>query len=152
MYDTSRNVWHQTWVTSRGVLLEIEGRFENGEMVLSEKNQKGEIVRGTWKPVNGEVREVALKSANAGKTWNPWFDIVFRRLPEVVSKATGGPANGATEDKETVAALDSQYQEAVKGNDATTMDRILADDFVLVTSAGKTYTKSELLDEARGCS
>jgi ketosteroid isomerase-like protein len=29
------------------------------------------------------------------------------------------------------------------------MDRILADDFVLVTGLGKTYTKTDLLEEAR---
>ena len=29
------------------------------------------------------------------------------------------------------------------------MDRILADDFVLVTGLGKTYTKADLLEEAR---
>jgi ketosteroid isomerase-like protein len=54
------------------------------------------------------------------------------------------------DDRKTVAALDTQYQAAVKANDAATMDRILADDFVLVTGSGKTYTKADLLDEARG--
>ena len=48
-----------------------------------------------------------------------------------------------------VAALDTQYQAAVKANDAATMDRILADDFVLVTGRGKTFTKADLLEEAR---
>ncbi|HEY2797852.1 MAG TPA: nuclear transport factor 2 family protein [Thermoanaerobaculia bacterium] len=49
-----------------------------------------------------------------------------------------------------IAALDAEYQAAVKRNDVATMDRILADDFVLVTGRGKTYTKKDLLDEARG--
>ena len=49
----------------------------------------------------------------------------------------------------TVAALDIRYQAAVKANDAVTMDRILADDFVLVTGRGKTFSKSDLLEEAR---
>ena len=53
------------------------------------------------------------------------------------------------EDKATVAALDTQYQAAVKNNDAATMDRILADDFVLVTGKGKTFTKADLLKSAR---
>ena len=58
---------------------------------------------------------------------------------------------GATpaEDKATVAALDIEYQAAVKNNDAATMDRILADDFVLVTGKGKTFTKADLLKSAR---
>lgn len=48
-----------------------------------------------------------------------------------------------------IAALDTEYQAAVEKNDAATMDRILADDFVLVTGMGKTFTKSDLLEEAR---
>jgi ketosteroid isomerase-like protein len=48
-----------------------------------------------------------------------------------------------------IAVLDTEYQAAVEKNDAVTMDRILADDFVLVTGLGKVYTKDDLLDEAR---
>ena len=43
---------------------------------------------------------------------------------------------------------DNEYQAAVKKNDAATMERLLADDFVLVTGSGKTYTKADLLNEA----
>ena len=53
------------------------------------------------------------------------------------------------DDAKAVAALDTQYQEAVKRNDAATMDRILHDDFVLVLGNGTTQTKAELLAEAR---
>jgi len=59
------------------------------------------------------------------------------------------PAITHAEDEKAVAALDTQYQEAVKKNDAATMDRILADDFILVTGSGKTYTKADLLKSAR---
>lgn len=57
--------------------------------------------------------------------------------------------SGANADGTTVAALDTTYQAAVKANDAATMDRILADDFVLVTGRGKTASKTDLLDEAK---
>jgi ketosteroid isomerase-like protein len=53
------------------------------------------------------------------------------------------------DDAATVAALDTEYQAAVKRNDAATMDRILADDFVLVTGRGQTYTKADLMRAAR---
>ena len=53
------------------------------------------------------------------------------------------------DDAKTVAALDTEYQAAVKNNDAATMDRILADDFVVVTGSGKIYTKADLLQMAR---
>ena len=58
-------------------------------------------------------------------------------------------AKASADDKQIIAALDTQYQAAVKENDAATMDRLLAHDFVLVTGSGKTYTKADLLDEAR---
>jgi ketosteroid isomerase-like protein len=48
-----------------------------------------------------------------------------------------------------VAKLDTEYQAAVKANDAATMDRILADDFVLVVGNGKTFSKADLLQMAR---
>ncbi len=58
---------------------------------------------------------------------------------------------GAAEDvRSLVADLDTQYQLAVKNHDLAAMERILADDFVLVTGRGKTFTKADLLEEARG--
>ena len=53
------------------------------------------------------------------------------------------------DDAKAVAVLDTEYQAAVKNNDATTMDRILADDFILVTGRGKVYNKADLLKSAR---
>ncbi len=48
-----------------------------------------------------------------------------------------------------IAALDTAYQAAVAANDAEAMDRILADDFILVNGKGMTFTKADLLREAR---
>jgi ketosteroid isomerase-like protein len=62
---------------------------------------------------------------------------------------SGGGGSSAEEDAKTVAALDKEYQEAVKKNDAKTMERILADDFILVTGSGKVHDKAELVGEAR---
>lgn len=55
----------------------------------------------------------------------------------------------SADDAKAVARLDTQYQAAVKANDADTMARILADDFVLVIGSGKTFTKEDLLQSAR---
>ncbi|MGB6501474.1 MAG: nuclear transport factor 2 family protein [Thermoplasmata archaeon] len=56
-----------------------------------------------------------------------------------------------TGDVETIVAkLDDEYQAAVSRNDAATMERILVDDFVLVTGPGKVFSKADLLAEARG--
>jgi ketosteroid isomerase-like protein len=52
-------------------------------------------------------------------------------------------------DEVVLARLDEEYQAAVARNDAGTMDRILADDFVLVTGTGRSFSKADLLQEAR---
>jgi ketosteroid isomerase-like protein len=59
--------------------------------------------------------------------------------------ATATAQASPEQDRAAVAALDTKYQAAVKSNDAATMDRMLADDFVLVTGMGKSYTKADLL-------
>lgn len=70
------------------------------------------------------------------------------RWAERLSQATS-QVGSVVSDEKIVAALDTEYQAAVKNNDVETMDRILADDFVLVTGLGQTYTKANLLEEAR---
>jgi ketosteroid isomerase-like protein len=147
IYDAARKLWHQSWVTNRGQLLNIEGQMQAGEMVLTGEDHAAggkTLVRGTWKPMDGEVRETAVTSNDGGKTWKPWFDLVFRQSASAMSSRTP-----AAHEKEQVAALDTAYQAAVRKNDAEAMARILSDDFVLVTSSGKTYTKADLLAEAR---
>jgi ketosteroid isomerase-like protein len=146
IYDANRRVWHQSWVTNRGEMLDIEGNIEAGEMVLTgDDHAKAALVRGTWKPVNGDVRETAVTSTDGGKTWKPWFDLVFRPATRARDNKETSPAD----DIKTIAALDTQYQAAVKENDVAIMDRILADDFALVTGSGKIYSKADLLAEAR---
>lgn len=53
------------------------------------------------------------------------------------------------QDRAAVAALDTEYQLAVQNNDAATMDRILADDFILVLGDGQVFNKTDLLNAAR---
>jgi len=82
IFDRTRGVWHQSWVTSRGQLLTIEGGMQGGKMVLSgaeiAPDGKNRLVRGTWAPENGGVRETAVRSTDGGKTWEPWFDLIFK--------------------------------------------------------------------------
>lgn len=84
---------------------------------------------------------------------------IFTRKPAAVAMAMAAgllvllsaPKATATaaDDEKAVAALDTEYQAAVGRNDAAVMDRILADDFVLVVGSGKTFTKPDLLKSAR---
>ena len=70
---------------------------------------------------------------------------IFLILAGVFSAQADSPKT----DAEVVAALDTEYQAAVARNDADTMDKILADDFVLVLGNGTVYTKADLIKEAR---
>src|SRR5215467_5516687 len=70
-------------------------------------------------------------------------------IASALALVTGVSRASDTVDGKTVAALDTEYQAAVKNNDAATMDRILADDFVVVIGTGKIYTKADLLQMAR---
>jgi ketosteroid isomerase-like protein len=151
-YDASRKLWHQTWVTNRGQLLQIDGRFQGDSLTLQGRRAAPdgheEILRGVWTAQGGGVRETAQGSTDGGATWQPRFDILFRshKKGAMAASVVSPPPS---DDARTVAALDTEYQAAVKNNDAPTMDRILADDFVLVTGRGQTHTKAALLDEAR---
>lgn len=62
-----------------------------------------------------------------------------------------GLAHAADEEKDrrAVAALDTEYQLAVKRNDEKTMARILHEQFVLVLGDGRTFTRKDLLSGAR---
>ena len=80
-YDSTRRVWHQSWVTNRGQLLLMDGALTGGRMSLA-GNYPGPgsagRVRVSWYRQQGGVRETAETSADGGKRWSPWFDIVFR--------------------------------------------------------------------------
>jgi ketosteroid isomerase-like protein len=83
--------------------------------------------------------------------WSTTFSIPVSALTVGLLALGSATAIAAeSDDRKAVADLDTQYQLAVKNNDAATMDRILADDFVLVTGRGKTYNKTDLLTATKG--
>ncbi|MGH8204342.1 MAG: nuclear transport factor 2 family protein [Steroidobacteraceae bacterium] len=53
------------------------------------------------------------------------------------------------DDRQAVAALDTEFQAAVKHHDVATIDRIQHPDMVLVLGDGRVFTKADHLDAAR---
>lgn len=80
-WDQSQHVWHQYWVSSGAEIVVIEGDLHAGSMILtgSQSGTHPAQVRGVWKPEGATVRETAQRSHDGGKTWQPWFDLQFRR-------------------------------------------------------------------------
>ena len=81
IYDAARGVWHQTWVDSSGLLLQLEGRFRDGSMVLQGQTtgKDGALTRQriTWTPnPDGSVRQL-WEMARTGGDWEVAFDGLY---------------------------------------------------------------------------
>ncbi len=81
IYDATRKVWHQTWVTNRGELWVLEGTFKDGVLTMTATTLDGDGKpvrhRATWQAQGKGVREIAWSSKDDGKTWGQDFDILF---------------------------------------------------------------------------
>ena len=138
IYDASRKVWHQTWVTNGGSLLQIDGRFRGDSLTLQGARRssagKKEIVRGVWRPLpqDGAVREVAHMSADDGATWRPWFDVLFRRHNNDTATAI-------------LTRLNQEYVDAFLKSDVGWYRDHLADDFICIVSDGSVQDREQFL-------
>ena len=74
---------------------------------------------------------------------------MFRKLAFLGAFAMSTAIAGPAEDEKTIAELDRQYQYAVKVHDVATIERIHADDMVLVLGSGRVVTGKELEENAR---
>jgi hypothetical protein len=96
--------WHQTWVDSSGLRLELAGGLQGSSMVLEGETPSSDPKapptrnRITWTPENPNlVRQHWETSTDLGKTWTTAFDGRYHRLPEgaaalpsFMSKLSGG--------------------------------------------------------------
>jgi len=82
-YDAVKNAWQQTWVTNRGATMAIGGPFKDGAATLEGESHLADgktiLMRITWKAEGTAVRESATRSKDGGKTWDPAFDVTFKR-------------------------------------------------------------------------
>ena len=77
-YDTTRKLWHQTWVDNTGLLLLLEGHLVDGRMVLEGASGTTRH-RITWTPnADGSVRQF-WESTDAGGQWTGAFDGLYRK-------------------------------------------------------------------------
>lgn len=82
-YDASRQLWHQTWVDSSGLLLLLDGGLRDGSMVMEGQtaDAQGRTVRHriTWTPKpDGTVRQHWESTGSDGQ-WTTAFDGTYTR-------------------------------------------------------------------------
>ncbi|ANM32190.1 hypothetical protein ABI59_10290 [Acidobacteria bacterium Mor1] len=83
IYDAANDKWHQTWVDNRGLLLELDGGFRDGKMVLEGKRPgpDGKLVhhRITWQATGeGHVKQ-RWETTTDGSNWNAIFEGVYKK-------------------------------------------------------------------------
>jgi hypothetical protein len=82
-FDPVRQAWQQTWITNGGSLMVLTGAFKDGAVTLEgdyhSGNGKSLPHRITWKTEGSGVRESAVLSKDGGKTWEPAFDVLFKK-------------------------------------------------------------------------
>lgn len=87
VYDARRGVWHQSWVDDQGLLLRLEGAFEDGKMRLEgailDSEGREVLQRITWSRLAGNpdrVRQLWEQSADGGESWEVVFDGTYVRV------------------------------------------------------------------------
>lgn len=82
-YDPHAKVWKQNWMSARGNLIEYEGKLENGAMhfngISVEKSGTTELSEMTMTPnKDGIVTQLIRHSTDNGKTWEVWFEGIYK--------------------------------------------------------------------------
>lgn len=92
MYDPADKRWHQTWHDSMNSRVEFDGGLVAGKMVLT-GYWRGVLAPGdAWvhiewsRNADGSVRQRGVQSTDHGATWQPSFDLTYR-------KSAAPPAN-----------------------------------------------------------
>jgi hypothetical protein len=84
-YDKEHGSWHQTWMDSGGGVLQLDGHWRDGKMILEgdsldAPSRKTTQNRVSWIPLtDGRVRQWWQQSADGGKTWTTAFDGFYTR-------------------------------------------------------------------------
>ena len=84
IYNASTHKWQQTWVDSRGSVLELNGEYKDGTIQLSGETKQKDgsrlLQRLTFFNLSPErVRQFWEQSTDGGKTWTVAFDGMYVR-------------------------------------------------------------------------
>jgi len=86
IYDQANDRWHQTWVDGGGTLLQLDGGWQDGSMVLRGERPAADgngiaFHRITWTPNDdGSVRQL-WEASKDGESWTVLFDGHYEKVP-----------------------------------------------------------------------
>lgn len=80
VYDELRGSWHQTWVSSDGMLLELDGGLNEEAMEMHGSAGDEALHRIRWTPrADGTVVQRWDQSLDGGDSWELLFEGVYTR-------------------------------------------------------------------------
>jgi hypothetical protein len=89
LYDPRSKKWRQAWVDSTGIRADFDGGFADGIMSITGNwpdfagPGKDALVRMRYQQQpDGQVRQWGEASTDGGKSWQPSFDFLYRRVEE----------------------------------------------------------------------
>jgi hypothetical protein len=76
--------WHQTWVDTGGLLLQLAGGIRDGRMVMSQRHPAADggtvLHEISWEPLStGQVKQHWRSSNDDGRTWTDVFVGIYTR-------------------------------------------------------------------------
>jgi hypothetical protein len=91
LYDATRKVWNQTWVSNHGNLLPIEGYLQGKSLILTGTHVgadgRVELHRTIWTPTDYGVYQLWDFSKDGGKTWETNYEGFLRKAKTPFSRA-----------------------------------------------------------------
>ena len=82
-YHAGKKKWEQRWVDSSGRVTDYIGEFRDGSMRFDgttiAPNGGVKMVKMTFTPINGKVRQYGETTSDGGKTWTISFDFMYER-------------------------------------------------------------------------
>jgi hypothetical protein len=89
LYDPRQGKWRQAWIDSTGTRVDLDGSFANGVMAITGLWEnfngpgKDALVRMSYQlQPDGQVRQWGEASTDDGRTWQPTFDFLYRRVSD----------------------------------------------------------------------
>ena len=85
VFDQADGKWHQTWVDSTGDQVHYTGAWTGAKLEFRADDittpQKSPVsMTMTFEPLaNGDVRQSGTQSLDGGKTFQPSFDLIYKR-------------------------------------------------------------------------